>query len=177
MCRCLNNELRNGNGNNTENGNDTENETDCESNICDSDIDINEVISNNNTKKYNIVLCEIFNPSSHGFDNNSDPEIQSHHLVHTKFKKINWQKINGIIPNYKKHLLKNSKNFNLNTHPLIRNYKTIISNNSYIKPEIAEVLYLSGGECVAILKTVWIRILQRTWRRKFINRQLQNTLQ
>ena len=56
MCRCLNNELRNGNGNNTENGNDTENETDCESNICDSDIDINEVISNNNTKKYNIVL-------------------------------------------------------------------------------------------------------------------------
>jgi len=172
MCRCINNEMGNGNVNEYVNGNDTENETDCESSICESDIDVNEIVSNNNNK-YNIVLCEIFNPSSHGFDNNSDPNIQGHHLVHTKFKKINWQTINGIIPNYKKHLLKNSENNGLNIHPLIRNYKTIISNNSYIKPEIAKVIYLSGGECVAILKTVWIRILQRTWRRKFINRQLQ----
>ena len=167
MC-CLNNEIIN-------NGVNYDYETDCESDICDSDIDINEDINNN--KKYNIVLCEIFNPSSHGFDNNSDPNIQGHHLVHTKFNKINWDTINGLVPNYKKHLLENSENFNLNTHPLIRNYKTIISNNSYIKPEIAEVLYLSGGECVAILKTVWIRILQRTWKRKFLNKQLQNTLQ
>jgi hypothetical protein len=55
-------------------------------------------------------------------------------------------------------------------HPFIRNYSNIIKSPNYIKPEILSVLLLSTGETVAIIKTVWIRIFQRTWRRKFAKR-------
>jgi len=56
-------------------------------------------------------------------------------------------------------------------HPFIRNYEVIISNDNYIQPEIAEVVYLCGDECVAILKTFWIRIIQRAWKRVYKERQ------
>ena len=55
-------------------------------------------------------------------------------------------------------------------HPFIRNYSNIIKSPNYIKPEILSVILLSTGERVAIIKTVWIRIFQRTWRRKFAKR-------
>lgn len=35
---------------------------------------------------------------------------------------------------------------------------------NYIKPEIAECIYLPSGECVAIKKTFWLSIIQRTWK-------------
>ena len=49
-------------------------------------------------------------------------------------------------------------------HKLIRNYHNIISQPNYIKPEIAECIYLETGECVAILKTFWVRLIQRKWK-------------
>ena len=55
-------------------------------------------------------------------------------------------------------------------HTFIRNYNKIINSLNYIKPEIMKVIRLSTGETVAILKTCWIRIFQRTWRRKFAKR-------
>jgi hypothetical protein len=108
--------------------------------------------------KYNIVLCEIFNPIIHGIDYNSDPEIIGHYLVHSKFDIINWTEINGIKHEYKKHINRNIFKQKMNNHPLIRNYKNIITKANYIKPEIAEIFYLSGDECISILKTFWIRI-------------------
>ena len=57
-------------------------------------------------------------------------------------------------------------------HPIIRNYFNIVSDvNNYIKPEIAQKIYLSGDECVAILKTFWLRIIQRAWKRVYRQRQ------
>jgi len=50
-------------------------------------------------------------------------------------------------------------------HPTIRNYKNIISKSDYIKPEIAKYIILPTQESVAILKTFWIRIIQRTWKK------------
>jgi hypothetical protein len=49
-------------------------------------------------------------------------------------------------------------------HPYIRNYKSIISRPNYIKPEIAQCYELPTLERVAILKTIWIRIIQRKWK-------------
>ena len=59
---------------------------------------------------------------------------------------------------------------NLKVHPLIRNYKYIISRPTYIQLHIAKVIYLSGSECVAILKTFWIKIIQRTWKKIYKKR-------
>lgn len=52
-------------------------------------------------------------------------------------------------------------------HPFIRNYTKIIQQPSYIKPEIMQIVVLETGEHVCILKTFWLRIFQRMWRRKY----------
>jgi len=145
--------------------------------------------------KFNIVVCEIYNPNIHGIDENSDPEIQGHYLAHYvcdyDYSLVktgpyvsdsdetddeeedddddeNTSSIYEIIDSFKEHISNDIiPNNNRSIHPFIRNYKTIISNEHYIKPEIAKCVYLKGDECVAILKTFWLRIVQRTWKRIF----------
>ena len=56
-------------------------------------------------------------------------------------------------------------------HPIIRNYYKIVSNPNYIQPEIGEYIILPTQESVAILKTFWIRIIQRRWRKIYQARQ------
>jgi len=56
-------------------------------------------------------------------------------------------------------------------HPTIRNYKNIITRENYIKPEIAEYITLPTQEVVAILKTFWICIIQRAWKKTFCLRK------
>lgn len=51
------------------------------------------------------------------------------------------------------------------THSHIRNYKNIVSRQNYIKPEIGQCILLSTNELVTILKTFWLRIIQRAWKR------------
>ena len=65
---------------------------------------------------------------------------------------------------YYLHLINNNNNNNATTHSVIRNYKNIISKQPYVKAEIAECVYLENHECVAILKTFWIKLIQRTWK-------------
>lgn len=144
---------------------------------------------NNNDNKFQIVLCELHNPYIHGIDENSDKFIAGHYLVHSRYTRIIFNNNNfeedsedeeendgendeeedniyKIISWLKIHIYRNIIRVDMyNHHPFIRNYKTIISNENYINPEIALVVYLSGGECVAILKTFWLRIIQRTWKR------------
>jgi hypothetical protein len=55
----------------------------------------------------------------------------------------------------------------LQPHPIIRNYFNIINNPYYIKPEIAQCIILETGETIVILKTFWLRIIQRKWKKYF----------
>ena len=56
-------------------------------------------------------------------------------------------------------------------HKLLRNYHNIISQPNYIKPEIAECINLPTGEHIAIIKTMWIKIIQRKWKKVFSARK------
>ena len=64
----------------------------------------------------------------------------------------------------------NNLNNSMKNHSIIRNYKQIITQQNYIQLHIAKVIYLSGSECVAILKTFWIKIIQRTWKKIYKKR-------
>jgi hypothetical protein len=73
-----------------------------------------------------------------------------------------------------KEMYSNPANFNphyFGTHPTIRNYHNIISNKNYIKPEIGEYIILPTQESVAILKTFWLRIIQKKWKKVFQERK------
>jgi hypothetical protein len=50
-------------------------------------------------------------------------------------------------------------------HPLVRNYRKIVK--QCLRFEIGLCITLSGGECIAIIKTVWIKIIIRTFKNAF----------
>jgi hypothetical protein len=51
----------------------------------------------------------------------------------------------------------------------IRNYQNIIKSHKYLQPEIFEKIYVDG-RCCAIIKTFWIKIIQRSWKNIFKER-------
>ena len=113
--------------------------------------------------KYNIILCELFNSKLHGIPEND--ETNFHYLVKSRFKNLNMTVINELCfesnLDYYVFAVLNSNKLNQNH---IRNYKNIVNRQHYIKPEIAQCIYLPSNECIAILKTFWIRLIQRKWK-------------
>lgn len=149
---------------------------------------------NEKNKNY-LLICELFHPDLHGYDaNESDPNIHGHHLIiHIDDNSdqdseyysnsdsdsdseddsfiLNEVMINIYKKKYK-YLTESYKKNNLEIiHPTIRNYFNIISQDNYIRSQIGYKVYLSGNECVAILKTFWLRIIQRCWRRVYYARK------
>jgi hypothetical protein len=57
-------------------------------------------------------------------------------------------------------------------HKTIRNYHNIISRPNYIRPEIAECFELPTLEHIAIIKTIWLKIIQRKWKVVFAARKI-----
>jgi len=111
-----------------------------------------------------LVLCEIFNSKKYGIDENSDESIDNHYIViySYKYKGI---KTFSVIKKDIKFIKKDEIIMYEPFHPYIRNYNHI--NKNILNIQIAEKIILKGGECVAILKTFWIRIIQRTWKKVF----------
>jgi len=75
--------------------------------------------------------------------------------------------INHFIDWIKTEYEETAENQYFNVHSHIRNYRHIISSQKYIKPEIAQCILLPTNELIAILKTFWIRIIQRAWKRVY----------
>jgi len=157
----------------------------------------NYINSVNRMTNFEIVICELHNKYLHGLTEDSDPTISGHYIIayraNCKTANMNYlnihvpsssernqnislnQIINDFESTYKRKytLLKGYPKYNIYCkHPIIRNYKNIIENENYIKPEIAKRFYLKGGECVAILKTFWIKIIQRVWKKIYKERKI-----
>jgi hypothetical protein len=148
--------------------------------------------------KYNLLLCELHHPGIHGKTNNSAANIETHFLIHDRFDGHGYPIKNQdedteeedtedetdededvadynitSVMEFLKNQYSDPANFNLRyfeSHPTIRNYRNIINNSNYIKPEIGEYIVLPTQEAVAILKTFWLRILQRKWKNVFKER-------
>ena len=138
--------------------------------------------------KFNLVVCEIFNRYIHGYCEDSDKSVESHYLcVHVSRNRsifddrdydsedddelfmhhnVDEAHIYDIVDLHSAYYLSRSRKRN-RPHKFIRNYDAIIAKRDYIQPHIGEVIYLSSGECVAVLKTVWLRLIQRCWRRVY----------
>jgi len=166
---CANIDAFNNNGNryNSNEYEDNDNEYDDNAEYyddSDTDDDIIYDPDEASQTRYNIVLCELHNPKIHGIDPASN--VSHHYLVDCRFKELNMEIINAnasIITNVYSRLI-TTRDSRTNNHPIYKNYTNIVARNTYIKPEIAECMYLETQECVAVLKTVWIRLIQRTWK-------------
>ena len=141
--------------------------TDDEDNF-DEDYDDDEYSQADPNKCY-IALCELYNGKIHGSNNKF---TNSQYLVVQRFTKRDLfeQTLTGIITQYLQAYRKLALQPNI-SHSIIRNYKNIISRDNYISPQIVKCSYLPEGECVAVIKTIWIRLIQRKWKIIFSERQ------
>jgi hypothetical protein len=107
--------------------------------------------------RYNITICELYNARIHGTENT---EALQHYLVYSRYKKLDIELLNDDVI----YLQNQYATLPDKSHNIFRNYYEIILNNNYIKPEITECIYLNTGHCVAIKKTIWLKLIQRTWK-------------
>ena len=151
---------------------------------------MNTFVKQNIKNKHYLMLCELHYPTIHGKTADSDSYIETHYLVNSRFEpktgiiyscldednednEDSIFTINDALQLLKEHY-SNQANINpnyFNNHPTIRNYHNIISSPNYIKPEIGEYIILPTQEAIAILKTCWLRIIQRKWKKVFEERQ------
>ena len=142
----------------------------------------------NNKSRFNLVLCEILNTHLHGNDDN----IDGHYLIINKFDVTTGSAIYSDISGSDSEddddysddddsslsLFTNIHNDyyhqqvpNTVKHNIIRNYQNIIARPDYIKPEIAECFMLESQHSVAIIKTIWIKLIQRKWKKVYAERK------
>lgn len=149
--------------------------------------------------KYNLILCELHYSPIHGKNYSSCPNIEEHYLIieifdgtsgityDTDHEYINSDSgedsdedsdenmithISHIQNLYLREYVTLSTSYNHIPHKTIRNYHNIISRPNYIRPEIAECFELPTLEHVAIIKTIWLKIIQRKWKIVFAARKI-----
>lgn len=136
--------------------------------------------------KFNLVLCELHNPYIHGKTKTSCPTIDSYHMLISKFNPFTGipfyedhnlvviidSEYEETIEDVQEEYIDEYAEIDLPIpHPTIRNYENIIRRNDYIKPEIGLCVELPTGENVVIIKTYWIKIIQRAWKRLYKERR------
>jgi hypothetical protein len=149
-----------------------------------------------NNKHY-LMLCELHYPGRHGKTEDSDPNIETHYLVYDRFDTktgISYShlqeyeeydtdydtesedeyndntllvRLNDEIKWLREHYSTQFNSLYSKNHPTIRNYRNIIKHPNYIKPEIGQYIILPTQEAIAILKTFWLRIIQKKWKKVF----------
>jgi hypothetical protein len=151
------------------------------------------------------MICELFCPSIHGKTLDSDPSIETHYLVYDRFDGISGISLQELdnpdidtdneydtdddaidenhvmrMPMAIQHLAYFYREIMpldfVISHPIIRNYEHIVRRSNYIQPEIGEYILLPTQEAVAILKTFWLRIIQKKWKKIYKIRQNVITL-
>ena len=142
--------------------------------------DCNFQINNltNCPSKNTLLIPEIYNKVFHGKTVDSDPNIEGQFLVLQSFYLYPNSKIsdffkyaNNLCKFYKKYYEKNYYDSSL-SHKLLRNYNNIIKNPNYLDIQIGKIHYLKGDECVCIIKTFWLKLVQRSWKRVYKIRKL-----
>jgi hypothetical protein len=136
----------------------------------------------NNISKFKLAVTELYNPYRHGFYTNiKQHHIYGHHIIHWSIDNIDdfyndlneiqfdLQYSNDCTVNFFERI-KYQTHVNTITHPIIRNFENIVSDSKQFEIQIIEPIYVSVGNSefdkysAAIVKTHWIRLIQRKWR-------------
>jgi hypothetical protein len=114
-------------------------------------------------RTHTLVVCELYNDLLHG-----ETHANGHFLVYETFQQLDDRRLKQttdlISKSNRKLVRTNSPKLR---HKLIRNYARITETNAFNTPQIAICCRLPSGEMVAILKTVYLRIFQRKWKKYY----------
>ena len=117
---------------------------------------------------YKLAICTIFDSNIYGKDEESSPDIDKHFLVLYTFNAEEFYN-----DDYKDMIELTNRSYTTvnSTHSIIRNYSEIIKKPHYIKLDIIKCDELVGLEQVGYIKTFWLKIVQRRWKKIYKQRQ------
>ena len=118
------------------------------------------------SSKLCLSICELFHPRINSFTIVNDRMICSYYIIHTivsleEFKYLSFHQIVLNLLQYYFFFRRES----VIIRPIVRNYFSIINNLHHIKLEIIEVIIMENGEKTACIKTIWLKLFQRRWKR------------
>ena len=121
--------------------------------------------------RFNIVLCELY-CKLHG--KGMGGKLFYYYLNISSFKKLDMNVLNEICNNYNTYyynlvsqVLPYNHTTNAPPFSTIINFNNIVSKDGYIRPQIAENITLESGHRICVIKTIWIKLIQRTWKKVF----------
>jgi hypothetical protein len=115
-----------------------------------------------------LVVCEPFNPLQHGFGASSSPGALGGFLVNYSLT------YEEVLDGEHEEILDAYENTaeRAGSHPTIRAYGDIMSSGVFPQLHIAKTEYLQPGEeCIGVLKTHWLRLIQRRWKTIMFERE------
>ena len=89
-----------------------------------------------------------------------------------KFYDFKHEQLINCVNNSYEYLYNINRLYRQESHPTIRNYYNIVNKSNYIKVNIIEIETLPTQEVVCIIKTFWIKIIQRKWKKVYKERKL-----
>lgn len=129
--------------------------------------------------RFNLVLCELFNRNIHGAPSEHNEPVDGHYLLIAKFDGKTRRLLDDVVNLDNEEYIDDYADFyndeyyhdtEFAPHIIIQNYQHIVSRPDYIKPEIAECIVLDSHHNVVIIKTIWIKIIQRKWKKIYAER-------
>jgi len=119
---------------------------------------------------FTLAICDLYHRDKYGFTAESSKNIHTHFIMYEYIDVEEFYDETNILITYMQDLW-SLQHIQYANHEFLRNYQHYILTKKYNNIEIAETYILPGGEMVAILKTFWISIIQRCWRKTYQRRK------
>ena len=124
--------------------------------------------------RYKLAICELYHPDFHGHLNNNNDVTKyvynsylcAYTLENDEIYDLDLYPTNNVGP----WGLSTERIWPNITHPTIRNYANIVKK---YKLDIVQMVYLNTGHHLCILKTFWLKIIQRKYKTYFKNLQMR----
>lgn len=116
-----------------------------------------------------LLVADLIHPAIHGVTSDSSPGILGHYLTVERYEPEEFME-NEHLPFIDIVRITTHCERRTRSHPYIRAYTDIVTRPEYCNLDIGKTQYLSGGENVAILKTHWLRLVQRRYKRLLAER-------
>jgi hypothetical protein len=128
---------------------------------------------------FKLALVELYLPLKHGILDKNNTSMYGNYLIVDQIEPSEfYTNMRGLTSDievtrkmYREYLEKLKYEMNITqTHPLIRNYEKIVANPKQFQLQLIEPVTVSIGNnewdnySTAVIKTHWIRLIQRRWR-------------
>ena len=122
-------------------------------------------------------ICEIYTPEFHGYvENKTSTNIKGNYIVSYLLKNVEFFDKSYLDTLYCikmswRHAMLNGMFKHNYKHNIIANFTEWLKKDNIVKVEIIQYKTLEGGEIIGIIKTFWLRIFQKIFKKYYYNKK------